>query len=102
MCTSFCYGCLHINRYETHGVGIQWDNVWQSVHDDEMNFVYSVIMVAVDIVLYFILGWYISNVWPRKSFEKYIPLTNKRFFNIIYVNILKQIIRQEKNLGISQ
>lgn len=79
MCTSFCYGCLHINRYEAHGVGIQWENLMHSpVHDDEMNFVYSVIMVAVDIILYAILGWYISNVWPHNSARKrpwYFPFT---------------------------
>ncbi|KAG8188932.1 hypothetical protein JTE90_014984 [Oedothorax gibbosus] len=37
--TSFCFGCLYLNRFEDQGEGVRWENLWSSpVHGDRMNF----------------------------------------------------------------
>ncbi|RWS24384.1 ABC transporter sub-family A-like protein 5, partial [Leptotrombidium deliense] len=65
MSTSFCFGVMYTARYEAQGVGIQWSNVWYSpMAEDTMNFATSAIMMVVDGIMYFIIAWYISNVFP--------------------------------------
>lgn len=65
MSTSFCFGIMYLARFETQGVGIQWENVWQSpMAEDSMNFGYAGLMMLFDAMLYFIIGWYIANVHP--------------------------------------
>jgi len=57
---------MYLARYEAQGIGIQWSNIWQSpMPEDQMNFALSEIMMLVDGVIYFLLAWYISNVFPR-------------------------------------
>ncbi|XP_076323090.1 uncharacterized protein LOC143232010 isoform X1 [Tachypleus tridentatus] len=64
MSTSFCYGCLYFTRFEKQGVGIQWDNIWESpIPGDSMNFALACIMMLVDSLLYFLVAWYVSTVW---------------------------------------
>lgn len=67
MSTSFCFGMMYMTRYESQGVGVQWSNLWHSpLQDDSMNFATALIVMLVDSAIYFIIGWYISNVFPRK------------------------------------
>ncbi|KAI1293753.1 Glucosylceramide transporter ABCA12 [Halotydeus destructor] len=65
MSTSFSFGIIYMARYEAQGVGIQLENMWQSpMADDPMNFATSAIMLLIDGLIYFLIGWYISNVFP--------------------------------------
>lgn len=58
MSTSFCYGCLYMLRYEVQGVGLQWDNMWNTVIlDDPMTFGHALIFLLVDALLYGIIGY---------------------------------------------
>lgn len=69
--TSFCYGCIYITRYEDQGIGLQWQNLWTSPDPkDEMSFGLALIMMFIGSLIYFILGWYISNVWPANLARK--------------------------------
>ncbi|UYV60971.1 hypothetical protein LAZ67_1002950 [Cordylochernes scorpioides] len=62
LATSFCFGSTYLTRFEDQGVGIQWDNIWLSqTPGDPMCFAWVMIMMMVGSVLYFLVGWYISN-----------------------------------------
>ncbi|XP_072526701.1 phospholipid-transporting ATPase ABCA1-like [Salminus brasiliensis] len=64
-CVAFGYGCENFARYEEQGVGIQWKNIWiSSQEDDPYSFIVSIIMMLIDTLLYWILTWYIENVFP--------------------------------------
>ena len=56
-----------MTRFEVQGVGMQWTNLWHSpMQGDTMNIASSMIMMLIDSLIYFIIGWYISHVHPRK------------------------------------
>uniref|UniRef100_A0A3B3RQH8 ATP-binding cassette sub-family A member 1-like n=1 Tax=Paramormyrops kingsleyae TaxID=1676925 RepID=A0A3B3RQH8_9TELE len=62
---AFGFGCENFSRYEEQGVGIQWSNISKSPEDDERySFVVSIIMMLVDSLIYWVLTWYIENVFP--------------------------------------
>ncbi|XP_029466633.1 ATP-binding cassette sub-family A member 1-like [Rhinatrema bivittatum] len=62
---AFGYGCEIFSRYEQQGIGIQWGNINVSpVDGDRYNFAVSMIMMLFDGFLYFLLTWYIENVFP--------------------------------------
>ncbi|XP_036439062.1 phospholipid-transporting ATPase ABCA1-like isoform X2 [Colossoma macropomum] len=64
-CVAFGYGCENFARYEEQGVGIQWKNIGiSSQEDDPYSFIVSIIMMLIDTLLYWILTWYIENVFP--------------------------------------
>ena len=65
MSTSFCFGMMYLSRFESQGSGVQWSNIWHSpMADDPMSFAWAWIMMLADGVIYFLIGWYISNVFP--------------------------------------
>jgi len=65
MSTSFCFGMMYLSRFESQGSGAQWTNIWNSpMADDPMNFAWAWIMMIIDGCIYFIIGWYVSNVFP--------------------------------------
>ena len=65
MSTSFCFGMMYLSRFEAQGSGVQWSNIWHSpMADDPMNFGWAALMMLVDGVIYFVIGWYVSNVFP--------------------------------------
>lgn len=74
MSTAMCFGIMYLARFESQGVGIQWTNIYQSpMAEDTMNFGYALQAMLVDGLVYFLVGWYFSNVlastnYGRKSF----------------------------------
>uniref|UniRef100_A0A9J8BN84 P-type phospholipid transporter n=1 Tax=Cyprinus carpio carpio TaxID=630221 RepID=A0A9J8BN84_CYPCA len=62
---AFGFGTEYLSRYEEQGLGLQWDNIQTSLLEgDEFSFFISIIMMAVDTVLYGVLAWYLDNVFP--------------------------------------
>ncbi|XP_053233210.1 glucosylceramide transporter ABCA12 [Podarcis raffonei] len=65
--TAFSYASQYIARYEEQGIGLQWDNMYKSpMSGDETNFGWMCWLILIDSFIYFILGWYIRNVFPGK------------------------------------
>ncbi|XP_053199909.1 phospholipid-transporting ATPase ABCA1-like [Scomber japonicus] len=64
-CVAFGYGCENFAKYEEQGIGIQWSNIGKSPEEGERyTFIVSIIMMLFDAVFYWILTWYIENVFP--------------------------------------
>ncbi|KAM6959867.1 phospholipid-transporting ATPase ABCA1 [Tautogolabrus adspersus] len=64
-CVAFGYGCETFAKYEVQGIGIQWSNINQSPEEgDRYTFIVSIIMMLFDAAIYWILTWYIENVFP--------------------------------------
>ncbi|XP_074478981.1 phospholipid-transporting ATPase ABCA1 isoform X1 [Sebastes fasciatus] len=64
-CVAFGYGCENFAKYEEQGVGIQWYNINKSPEEgDRYTFIVSIIMMLFDAAFYWILTWYIENVFP--------------------------------------
>ncbi|XP_062373279.1 phospholipid-transporting ATPase ABCA1-like isoform X2 [Sardina pilchardus] len=63
-CVAFGFGCERFALYEEQGVGIQWHNVNANPDGTGYSFTLSIVMMLVDAVLYWILTWYIENVFP--------------------------------------
>ncbi|XP_035224819.1 ATP-binding cassette sub-family A member 2-like isoform X2 [Stegodyphus dumicola] len=72
--TSFCFGCLYLNRYEDQGQGVQWSNLWHSpVADDRMNFGTTLMAMVLCSLGYFLISWYFTRIWAGSKERK--PLT---------------------------
>uniref|UniRef100_A0A669C2U1 ABC transporter domain-containing protein n=1 Tax=Oreochromis niloticus TaxID=8128 RepID=A0A669C2U1_ORENI len=64
-CVAFGYGCENFSKFEEQGVGIQWRNIAKSPEDGgRYTFITSIIMMLIDALLYWLLTWYIENVFP--------------------------------------
>ncbi|XP_034157069.2 phospholipid-transporting ATPase ABCA1 isoform X1 [Pangasianodon hypophthalmus] len=64
-CVAFGYGCENFARYEEQGIGIQWKNIMVSSQDDDpYTFIVSIFMMLIDALFYWILTWYIENIFP--------------------------------------
>ncbi|KAK9972436.1 hypothetical protein ABG768_025743, partial [Culter alburnus] len=64
-CVAFGYGCENFARYEEQGIGIQWSNIRVSPQEnDRYSFIVSIFMMLFDALIYWILTWYIENVFP--------------------------------------
>lgn len=78
-CVAFGYGCENFSKYEEQGIGIQWYNIGKSPEEGEQySFIVSIIMMLFDAALYWLLTWYIENVFPGQfGIPKawYFPLT---------------------------
>lgn len=62
---AFGYGCETFSKYEQQGIGIHWHNLSQSPEEGERyTFLLSIIMMLFDAILYWVLTWYIENVFP--------------------------------------
>ncbi|XP_060619641.2 phospholipid-transporting ATPase ABCA1 [Anolis sagrei] len=62
---AFGYGCEHLSLLEEQGIGVQWDNIFESPREeDSFNLTTSVSMMLVDSLLYGIMTWYIESVFP--------------------------------------
>uniref|UniRef100_A0A669QJ45 ATP binding cassette subfamily A member 12 n=1 Tax=Phasianus colchicus TaxID=9054 RepID=A0A669QJ45_PHACC len=65
--TAFSYASQYIARYEAQGIGLQWDNMYKSpMIGDNTSFGWMCWLILVDSFIYFILGWYIRNVFPGR------------------------------------
>ncbi|XP_031707233.1 phospholipid-transporting ATPase ABCA1 isoform X1 [Anarrhichthys ocellatus] len=64
-CVAFGYGCENFAKYEEQGIGIQWHNINKSPEEgDHYTFIVSIIMMLFDAAFYWVLTWYIENVFP--------------------------------------
>uniref|UniRef100_A0A673D0D2 P-type phospholipid transporter n=1 Tax=Sphaeramia orbicularis TaxID=375764 RepID=A0A673D0D2_9TELE len=64
-CVAFGYGCENFSKYEEQGIGIQWHNIGKSPEEGERyTFIVSIIMMLFDAALYWVLTWYVENVFP--------------------------------------
>ncbi|KAH0628410.1 hypothetical protein JD844_009534 [Phrynosoma platyrhinos] len=62
---AFGYGCEYVSLLEEQGIGVQWDNIFESPkEDDSFNLTTSVSMMLFDSLLYGIMTWYIEAVFP--------------------------------------
>ncbi|XP_054065519.1 glucosylceramide transporter ABCA12 isoform X2 [Rissa tridactyla] len=65
--TAFSYASQYIARYEAQGIGLQWDNMYKSpMIGDNTSFGWMCWLILIDSFIYFILGWYIRNVFPGR------------------------------------
>ena len=67
---AFGYGCENFAKYEEQGIGIQWSNIAQNPEGDRYSFIVSIIMMLIDALIYWLLTWYIENVFPGNSFMR--------------------------------
>ncbi|XP_069561182.1 phospholipid-transporting ATPase ABCA1 [Brachyistius frenatus] len=64
-CVAFGYGCESFSKYEEQGIGIQWHNIGKSPEEgDRYTFSVSIAMMLLDAAIYWLLTWYIENVFP--------------------------------------
>ena len=64
-CVAFGYGCETFAKYEQQGVGIQWYNINLSPEEgNHYTFIVSIFMMLIDAAIYWVLTWYIENVFP--------------------------------------
>ncbi|KAM4642187.1 retinal-specific phospholipid-transporting ATPase ABCA4 [Discoglossus pictus] len=62
---AFGFGTEYLARYEEQGLGLQFGNIRKSpVEEDEYSFLFSIFMMFFDAFIYWILAWYIDNVFP--------------------------------------
>ncbi|GLH04985.1 ATP-binding cassette sub-family A member 1, partial [Gryllus bimaculatus] len=62
---AFGFGCLYLSSFELLGVGATWERARRSPYDnDDYSLLASMVAMLVDALLYMLLAWYISNVWP--------------------------------------
>uniref|UniRef100_A0A8C4TS80 ATP binding cassette subfamily A member 12 n=1 Tax=Falco tinnunculus TaxID=100819 RepID=A0A8C4TS80_FALTI len=82
--TAFSYASQYIARYEAQGIGLQWDNMYKSpMIGDNTSFGWMCWLILIDSLIYFILGWYIRNVFPGRygmAAPWYFPLLPSYWF----------------------
>uniref|UniRef100_W5N6N8 P-type phospholipid transporter n=1 Tax=Lepisosteus oculatus TaxID=7918 RepID=W5N6N8_LEPOC len=62
---AFGFGCENFSLYEEQGIGIQWSNIGVNpVEGERYSFVVSIMMMLIDSFIYWMLTWYIENVFP--------------------------------------
>ena len=57
--------------FEIRGVGIQWHNLSDQVIYTELTFDWMLGFLVIDGVIYGLIGWYVSNVFPGMLFKMY-------------------------------
>ena len=68
MSSSLCYAFLYITRYEAHGTGAGWGQVWATPDETEdMSIGLAALMMCVDALLYFIIGKIIDRYFGKFS-----------------------------------
>ncbi|GAB1599090.1 hypothetical protein Ahia01_000186200, partial [Argonauta hians] len=61
--TAFSFGSRYLSRFEEQMAGLQWDNINKSpIEGDEMSFSFACTMMAVDSLIYFLIGWYVKSI----------------------------------------
>ncbi|XP_056298859.1 phospholipid-transporting ATPase ABCA1-like [Pseudoliparis swirei] len=64
-CVAFGYGCENFAKFEEQGIGIHWYNINKSPEEGERyTFIVSILMMLFDAAFYWVLTWYIENVFP--------------------------------------
>ncbi|XP_064015154.1 glucosylceramide transporter ABCA12 [Pogoniulus pusillus] len=111
--TAFSYASQYIARYEAQGVGLQWDNMYKSpMIGDNTSFGWMCWLILIDSFIYFILGWYIRNVFPGRygmaapwyfpllpsywiEYNSYLPFWNEKRRGLLS----KLMLRKEATLN---
>ncbi|GAB6025804.1 hypothetical protein CHUAL_011781 [Chamberlinius hualienensis] len=86
MSTSFSQGCMYIARFEEQEEGIQWSNIWKSpIFGDDMSLAWTIIMMAVDTVIYFVIATYFCSLMTifRQSIKKRWYMIFQPIFTLI-------------------
>uniref|UniRef100_A0A8D2N1P6 ATP binding cassette subfamily A member 12 n=1 Tax=Zonotrichia albicollis TaxID=44394 RepID=A0A8D2N1P6_ZONAL len=102
--TAFSYASQYIARYEAQGIGLQWDNMYKSpMIGDNTSFGWMCWLILIDSFIYFILGWYIRNVFPGRygmaapwyfpllpsywiEYNSYLPFWNEKQRCLLFSN----------------
>ncbi|OBS71901.1 hypothetical protein A6R68_13520, partial [Neotoma lepida] len=81
---AFGFGCEYFALFEEQGIGVQWDNLFESpVEEDGFNLTTAVSMMLFDTFLYGVLTWYIEAVFPGQygiPRPWYFPCTKSYWF----------------------
>nr|XP_045371217.1 phospholipid-transporting ATPase ABCA1 isoform X6 [Camelus bactrianus] len=81
---AFGFGCEYFALFEEQGIGVQWDNLFESpVEEDGFNLTTSVSMMLFDAFLYGVMTWYIEAVFPGQygiPRPWYFPCTKSYWF----------------------
>ncbi|KAM7049562.1 glucosylceramide transporter ABCA12 [Acridotheres tristis] len=111
--TAFSYGSQYIARYEAQGIGLQWDNMYKSpMIGDNTSFGWMCWLILIDSFIYFILGWYIRNVFPGRygmaapwyfpllpsywiEYNSYLPFWNEKQRGLLFSKLM---LRKEVTL----
>ncbi|XP_072787969.1 glucosylceramide transporter ABCA12 [Taeniopygia guttata] len=111
--TAFSYASQYIARYEAQGIGLQWDNMYKSpMIGDNTSFGWMCWLILIDSFIYFILGWYIRNVFPGRygmaapwyfpllpsywiEYNSYLPFWNEKQRGLLFSKLM---LRKEVTL----
>lgn len=64
---AFGLGCDYIARFEGMAKGVQWSNINKGARpNDNFTFLYCIIMMLIDSIIYMFSTVYIENVFPGK------------------------------------
>ncbi|XP_068940595.1 ATP-binding cassette sub-family A member 13 [Petaurus breviceps papuanus] len=92
--TAFGQGVFFITFLEGQEAGIQWNNMYQSLEQEgDMTFGWVCWMILFDSMVYFICGWYFSNLIPGNFGLKkpwYFPFTMSYWKNLCGLKMRKQ------------
>ncbi|OWK07340.1 ABCA1, partial [Cervus elaphus hippelaphus] len=81
---AFGFGCEYFALFEEQGIGVQWDNLFESpTKEDGFNLTTSVSMMLFDTFLYGVMTWYIEAVFPGQygiPRPWYFPCTKSYWF----------------------
>ncbi|XP_026708213.1 ATP-binding cassette sub-family A member 12 [Athene cunicularia] len=112
--TAFSYASQYIARYEAQGIGLQWDNMYKSpMIGDNTSFGWMCWLILIDSFIYFILGWYIRNVFPGRygmaapwyfpllpsywvEYNSYLPFWNETRRGLLFTKLM---LRKEATLN---
>ncbi|GAB0191806.1 glucosylceramide transporter ABCA12 [Grus japonensis] len=112
--TAFSYASQYIARYEAQGIGLQWDNMYKSpMIGDNTSFGWMCWLILIDSFIYFILGWYIRNVFPGRygmaapwyfpllpsywvEYNSYLPFWNEKRRGLLFT---KLFLKKEATLN---
>uniref|UniRef100_A0A8B9NNN4 P-type phospholipid transporter n=1 Tax=Accipiter nisus TaxID=211598 RepID=A0A8B9NNN4_9AVES len=81
---AFGFGCEYFALFEEQGVGVQWDNFFESpLEEDGFSITTSAGMMLFDTFLYGVMTWYIESVFPGQygiPRPWYFPFTKSYWF----------------------
>ncbi|XP_074669903.1 phospholipid-transporting ATPase ABCA1 isoform X3 [Strix aluco] len=81
---AFGFGCEYFALFEEQGVGVQWDNFFESpLEEDGFSITTSAVMMLFDSFLYGVMTWYIESVFPGQygiPRPWYFPFTKSYWF----------------------
>ncbi|XP_066485290.1 ATP-binding cassette sub-family A member 13 [Tiliqua scincoides] len=92
--TAFGQGVFFLTLFEGQEIGIHWSNMYQPLaQGGSMTFGWACWMILFDSILYFIVGWYFSNIIPGRVGLKrswYFPFTLSYWKNMCGAGSKKQ------------